>query len=108
MGYLSDYFCSKNILEDELAELRSANDLDNITSKQREIDDATRNAYLYAAGMIVVTICGIFLHVWSFYIGQNIGMQVRIITIGAIYHKVHKQYKPVLTNWYYAIFMCRC
>ena len=93
VGRLSEYFCSKQILEDELAELRSTNDSDNlIMSKQKEIDDATRNAYLYATGMIVATICGIFLHVWSFYIGQNIGMQVRIITVGAIYHKVCTTY----------------
>ena len=89
MGYLSEYFCSKQILEDELAELRSTNDSDNlIMSKQKEIDDATRNAYLYATGMIVVTICMMLLLVWQLYFGQNIGMQVRIITMGAIYHKV--------------------
>ena len=89
MGYLSDYFCSKQLLDEELAELRSSNDSDDlIMSKQKEIDDATRNAYLYGVGMIVATVCGIFLHVWSFYFGQNIGMQVRIITVGAIYHKV--------------------
>ena len=89
MGYLSEYFCSKQILEEELAKLRSSNDSDDlITSKQKEIDDATTNAYLYAVGMIVVTICMMLLLVWQLYFGQNIGMQVRIITMVAIYHKV--------------------
>ena len=89
MGYLSEYFCLKKILEDELTELRIINNSDkSIISKQKEINDATRNAYLYATGMIVAVICQIFLYIWSFYIGQNTGMQVRIITMGAIYHKV--------------------
>lgn len=89
MGLLSEYFCEKKLMEDELAELRIANNSDDlIASKQQEIDEATRNAYLYATGMIVAVICGVFLYVWAFYFGQNIGMQVRIITMGAIYHKV--------------------
>ena len=90
VGYLSDYFCSKKILEEDLDELRSNGSVSDslITAKQKEIDDATRDAYLYALGMIVVTVSGIFFHVWSFYWGQNIGMQVRIIMVGAIYHKV--------------------
>ena len=89
MGLLSEYFCSKQILEEELSELRNGNYSDDvIASKQEEIDDATRDAYLYATGMIVVTICGMFMYAWSFYFGLNIGMQVRIITMGAIYHKV--------------------
>jgi len=86
VGYLSEYFCSKQILEDELAELRSTNN--SITSKQKEINDATRNAYLYATGIILAVLCTMFLYMWAFYIGQNMGMQVRIIATGAIYHKV--------------------
>ena len=90
VGFLSDYFCIKKILEEDLEELKSNDTVSDslITSKQREIDDATRDAYLYALGMIVVTVSGIFFHVWSFYWGQNIGMQVRIIMVGAIYNKV--------------------
>ena len=61
---------------------------DFIISKQREIDNATRNAYLYAVVMIVVVLCVTFMHMWAFYIGQTLGMQLRIITMGAIYHKV--------------------
>lgn len=69
--------------------MRSVNNSDNlIVSKQREIDEATRDAYLYGTGMIVIVICMMFLHAWAFYLGLNIGGQLRIITMGAIYHKV--------------------
>ena len=91
------------MLEDELTELRSVNSSDDlITSKQKEIDDATRDAYLYATGMIIVAICGMFLYVWAFYFGLNIGMQVRIITMGAIYHKVqlHNCYLSIVSYLY--------
>ena len=90
MGLLSEYFCSKKMLEDELTELRNMNGSDDlIASKQKEIDDATTGAYLYATGMILVTLCGMFMYAWSFYFGLNMGMQVRIIAMGAIYHKVY-------------------
>ena len=87
VGYLSEYFCTKQILEEELSELRS-NNLSDIASKQEEIDIATRDAYLYATGIIIVVITVTFVHVWAFYFAQNSGMQMRIITTGAIYHKV--------------------
>ena len=89
MGYLSEYFCMKRTLEDELTLLKnmsSAND--SITFKQEEIDDATRDAYLYAAGMVIVMVCVGIAHAWSSYLAQNMGMQMRIITTGAIYNKV--------------------
>jgi len=41
-----------------------------------------------AAGMIVVVVCLTFAHGWGFHIALNTGMQLRIITTGAIYHKV--------------------
>ena len=76
-----------------MSELRSdtLNNSDSlISSKQEEIDNVTRNAYLYATGMIVVVVIVTFMHVWTFYFGQNMGMQMRIITTGAIYDKVCK------------------
>lgn len=91
VGYLSEYFCTKQILEEELSELRDipSNNSDNlITSKQEEIDNATRDAYLYATGMVLVVIGVLFIHAWAFYYAQNTGMQMRIVTTGAIYHKV--------------------
>ena len=66
------------------------NNSDSIASKQEEIDTATRDAYLYAAGIIVIVVSITFVHVWVFYLAQNTGMQMRIITTGAIYHKVTK------------------
>ena len=67
------------------------NNSDSIASKQEEIDNATRDAYLYAAGMVLVVLSIMFLHAWAFYLAQNTGMQMRIITTGAIYHKVTKR-----------------
>ena len=64
------------------------NNSDGIASKQEEIDNATRDAYLYAAGIILIVVTVTFVHAWVFYIAQNTGMQMRIITTGAIYHKV--------------------
>jgi len=89
VGYLSQYFCTKRTLEDELTLLRNMSSANNsITSKQEEIDDATRDAYLYAVGMILIAICLTFAHGWGFHTALNTGMQLRIATIGAIYHKV--------------------
>jgi len=89
VGYLSEYFCMKRTLEDELTLLRNMSSTnDSIASKQEEIDDATRDAYLYAVGMIIVAVCLTFAHGWGFHIALNNGMQLRIITTGAIYHKV--------------------
>ena len=89
MGYLSEYFCMKRTLEDELTLLRNMSSTnDSIKSKQEEIDDATRDAYLYAVGMIVLMVLIGITHAWAFYLAQNMGMQMRIIATGAIYNKV--------------------
>ena len=72
-----------------MSELRSNNlSTSSIASKLEEINIATRDAYIYATGIIIVVIIVTFLHVWAFYFAQNSGMQMRIITTGAIYHKV--------------------
>ena len=88
VGYLSEYFCMKKTLEDELTLLRNMSS-SLISSKQEEIGDATRDAYLYAVGIILVVVSVAFIHAWGFYLAQNVGMQARIIAIGAIYNKVH-------------------
>lgn len=92
MGYLSQYFCVRRTLEDELALLRNMNSTsdDSVASKQKEIDDATRDAYLYATGMVIAIFSLAFIHAWGFYLAQNVGMQARIIAIGAIYNKVRR------------------
>ena len=89
VGYLSEYFCTKRTLEDELALLRNmSNSSDAVASKQEEIDDATRDAYFYALAIIIVIVSVAVIHSRGFYIAQNAGMQARIITTGAIYNKV--------------------
>ena len=88
VGYLSQYFCDRNSLEEELTALRSSNNSELINSKQEEIDLATRDAYLYAAGMLSAALSVALLHAWSFYLSHKIGMECRIILTGAIYTKV--------------------
>ena len=79
----------KRTLEDELTLLRNMNSTsDLIASKQEEIDEATRDAYLYAIGLILMVVCVIVLHGWCFHTALNYGMQVKIIATNAIYHKV--------------------
>jgi len=79
----------KRTLEDELTLLRNMSSTnDSITSKQEEIDDATKDAYLYAIGLIVTVMCAIVAHAWGFHTALNYGMQVRVIATNAIYHKV--------------------
>ena len=75
-----------------MSELKSnnLNNSDSIASKQEEIDIATRDAYLYATGIILVVLGVTFMHAWAFYLARNTGMQMRIIATGAIYHKVAK------------------
>ena len=87
VGYLSQYFCMKRTLEDELTLLRNVSS-GLISSKQEEIDDATRDAYLYAVGVILVVVTVAVIHAWGYYLAQNTGMQARIIAVGAIYNKV--------------------
>lgn len=71
-----------------MALLRSSNETELIHSKQEEIGMATRNAYLYATGMLLASLTVAFLHAWNFYLSHKIGMICRIILTGAIYTKV--------------------
>ena len=87
MGYLSQYFCEKNSLEEELNALKN-NESQLIHSKQEEIDMATRNAYLYASGMLSASLIVAMMHAWNFYLSHKIGMTCRIILTGVIYAKV--------------------
>ena len=49
---------------------------------------ATRDAYLYAVGIALLTLCSVFSFTWTFYYAHVIGMMHRIVLIGAIYSKV--------------------
>lgn len=93
VGHLSQYFCEKNSLEEELEMLKDSDKFELIQSKQEEIDTATRNAYLYAAGMLSASLTVAILHAWIFYLSHKIGMMCRIILTGAIYTKVFQVYQ---------------
>ena len=88
MGYLSQYFCEKNILEEELSTLRNGTDSELIVLKEEEIEMTTRNAYFYALGMKVASLYMAVHHTWMFYISHKIGMMHRIIMTGSIFKKV--------------------
>ena len=89
MGNLSQYFCEKNSLEKELSALRNDNNTDSelINSKEEEIQISTKNAYLYAVGMVIVAFILALNHAWGFFFSGILGMKNRILLIAAIYEK---------------------
>ena len=88
VGYLSQYFCEKNSLEEELSSLRASNSSELVDQKEEEIETITRNAYLYAAGITILTFVSVLMFTWAFYFGQVIGMMCRIVLTVTIYSKV--------------------
>ena len=88
MGNLSQYFCEKNSLEQELTALKSDNNTEMIISKEEEIQVITRNAYLYAAGITTIVFIIVLSHSWLFFLSETLGMKFRILFIAAIYEKV--------------------
>ena len=90
MGNLSQYFCEKNSLENELSTLKSGNNTEMINSKEVEIQVITRNAYLYAAGIAAIAFIMFLSHTWLFFFSETLGMKFRILFITAIYEKVNE------------------
>ena len=88
VGYLSQYFCEKNSLEEELSLLRRTNDTNSVDRVEEEIRVTTRNAYLYATGMSLLGFLVAVLHAWVFYFSGTTGMKMRILLTAAIYNKV--------------------
>ena len=88
MGYLSQYFCEKNSLEEELSALKNDNNSELVALKEEEIRTATRDAYMYAVGMIVASYVVAVNHTWVFYNSHKIGMMNRIVMTAAIFRKV--------------------
>lgn len=88
LGYLSQYFCVKNSLEEELSALKTLNNSELVNLKEEEIQVATRDAYLYATGMALLTFFSVFSYTWTFYYAHVLGMMHRVVMIGAIYSKV--------------------
>ena len=95
MGNLSQYFCQKNSLENELSALRNDNNTELIKSKEEEIQIITRNAYLYAAGMAIIAFIITINIAWTFLLSETLGMKHRILFIAAIYEKVICSYKCI-------------
>jgi len=95
VGYLSQYFCDKNGLEEELTVLRSANNSELIDQIEEEIRIVTRDAYLYAGGITLISCFGAFTFTWAFYIGEELGTMHRIALVSSIYSKVQQRmYNP--------------
>jgi len=88
VGYLSQYFCDKNSLEEELTLLRAANNSELVVQVEEEIRIATRDAYLYATGIVIIAGFGVFTFSWAFYFGEKLGMMHRIALVSTIYSKV--------------------
>ena len=88
VGNLSQYFCEKNSLEEELSLARNSSDTELINSKEEEIQVLTRNAYLYAMGMVIIAFALAMDHAWTFYLSGTLGMKHRILFTAAIYEKV--------------------
>ena len=87
MGNLSQYFCEKNTLEQELSSLRNSNNTEEINSKEEEIQIVTRNAYLYGAGITIIAFIIVVNHAWGFFLAEKLGMKHRILFTAAIYDK---------------------
>ena len=85
---MSQYFCDKNSLEEELTLSRAANNSELVDQIEEEIRTTTRDAYLYAAGITLISCFGVFTFTWAFYIGEELGTMHRIALVSAIYSKV--------------------
>jgi len=101
VGYLSQYFCDKNSLEEELILLRAANNSELVAQVEEEIRVATRDAYLYAVGIILIAGFGVFTFTWTFYMAERLGAMHRIALVSTIYSKVCT--KESVVELYYAL-----
>ena len=88
VGYLSQYFCEKNSLEEELTTLQNSNKSDLANSVEDEIKLVTRNAFLYAAGIALLGIAQALIHAWALFLSSILGMKIRVLLTAAIYDKV--------------------
>ena len=87
MGNLSQYFCEKNSLEQELSALRNSNNTEEINSKEEEIQIVTRNAYLYGTGITIIAFIIVVDHSRASFSSEKLGMKHRILFTAAIYEK---------------------
>jgi len=87
-GNLTQYFCEKNSLEEELSAAEKAYNTSLMDSIEDEINVATRNAYLYAAGITTIGFVLAVMHAWIFYLSGTTGMRNRVLLTAVIYEKV--------------------
>ena len=85
VGNLSQYFCEKNILEKEQSTLNNNSELTNLNKE--EMQASTRSAYLYAAGIALISLIISINVAWTFIFSGILGMKHRILFIAAIYEK---------------------
>jgi len=87
-GYLAEFFRDKQLLEEDLRSLHLQNDTFGVQAKQREIDETTRNGYLYALSLVPIVFLFAVNRAQTFFLAYKMGMTCRIMTTGAIYEKV--------------------
>ena len=88
VGNLSQYFCEKSSLEEELSAARIADNSTLVNSVEEEIKVVTRNAYLYAAGIPGIAFVVAVTHAWVFYLANVTGMRNRVLLTAFVYEKV--------------------
>ena len=87
-GYLAEFFRDKQVLEEDLNYLISQNDTQAAQDKQEKIDESMRNGYLYALALVPLTFVYAISQANTFFMANKMGMMCRVISTGAIYHKV--------------------
>ena len=75
--------------------MRNSNSTEEINSKEEEIQIITRNAYLYAAGIVIIAVIITVNIAWTFVLSETLGMKHRILFIAAIYEKVARRHTLV-------------
>ena len=79
--------------------MEDSNSTELVALKEEEIKMATRDAYLYALGMIVASYYMAVHHTWVFYISHKLGMMYRIVMTGAIFQKVCVVYNIMMISY---------
>ena len=75
------------------------NDSSLVKTAEEEIRLATRNAYLYATGLTVLSFVLAVMNAWVFYLGGTTGMKFRVLLTAAIYDKVNHYVLCVELSW---------
>ena len=82
-GYLAEFFCNKQVLEEDLNYLLSQNETLGVQAKQQEVDESVRNGYLYASALVPLSFAFALSRAHTFFLTNKMGMMYRIITTGS-------------------------